>query len=87
MWGQAHRPAYEDTVSGPTSDIELFNCLIERDTEPSFMKNSALVLFKTTFFKEEKKSTMWVDQNVGTDQVILESWPICVSFPLGHGAF
>jgi hypothetical protein len=51
------------------------------------MKNSALVLFKTTFFKEEKKSTMWVDQNVGTDQVILESWPICVSFPLGHGAF
>lgn len=43
----------KQAVAGPTSDTELFNCLIESDNEPSFRKNFALVLFKT-FLKRKK---------------------------------
>lgn len=77
----------KQAVARPTSDTELFNCLIESDNEPSFRKNFVLVLFKT--FLKRKKSKMCVNQNVGIDQVLPPPrvWPICVSFSLGHRAF
>lgn len=43
----------KQAVARPTSDTELFNCLIESDNEPSFRKNFVLVLFKT-FLKRKK---------------------------------
>lgn len=58
----------KQAVARPTSDTELFNCLIESDNEPSFRKNFVLVLFKT--FLKRKKSKMCVNQNVGIDQVL-----------------
>lgn len=49
----------KQAVAGPTSDTELFNCLIESDNEPSFRKNFALVLFKTFLKRKKNLKCVW----------------------------